>query len=57
MVVWLNGWVFVYKLSGCWFDSSRSVFIAFIKNILQEKFLEETIASEIYSYEVNILLF
>ena len=22
--VWLNGWVFVYELSGCWFNSSCS---------------------------------
>ena len=22
--VWLNGWVFIYELSGCWFESSCS---------------------------------
>ena len=29
--VWLNAWVFVYKLSGCWFESHCSSSVCFKK--------------------------
>ena len=44
--VWLDGWVFVYKLSGCEFESHCDIFFAFFSFL--SVFFFSSIASIIY---------
>ena len=37
---WLNSWVFVYRLSGCGFESSWGQLIVTVAEVTEEKLVE-----------------